>query len=61
MIKIHKSQSLLNEVFFPTNELEIEVDERAISASQSLLNEVFFPTTKTLDETYKMEKSRNPF
>jgi len=37
-----KSQSLLNEVWFPT--LSIDEASKLIAESQSLLNEVWFPT-----------------
>jgi len=37
------SQSLLNEVFFPTRQYEL-LSKFSYGKSQSLLNEVFFPT-----------------
>ena len=65
MIKINdkkkggESQSLLNEVWFPTicivNKKVFLVDE-----SQSLLNEVWFPTYDSV-YCYNEKSGRNPF
>jgi len=41
----HVSQSLLNEVWFPTTEAVVDIAKKK-KKSQSLLNEVWFPTFK---------------
>jgi len=55
-----KSQSLLNEVFFPTVEGQGK-EEKMKALSQSLLNEVFFPTeiTKTGDGRVGITQSQS--
>jgi len=50
VIPPHQSQSLLNEVFFPTTNSNIYWDG-CFLMSQSLLNEVFFPTEKNKEKT----------
>ena len=52
------SQSLLNEVFFPTATVK-KYDDRLVM-SQSLLNEVFFPT-EVVEDIDISKVGRNPF
>jgi len=47
-MKYVQSQSLLNEVWFPTPLLVFEKDYN-LPESQSLLNEVWFPTTAHIE------------
>ena len=53
------SQSLLNEVWFPTHQLDNNIVIQ-LDKSQSLLNEVWFPTVIG-DKEYSSDQSRNPF
>jgi len=54
------SQSLLNEVKFPTKN-KIGKNDKAKARSQSLLNEVKFPTVMRKKDKGIAMASRNPF
>jgi len=54
-----ESQSLLNEVWFPTTDFATLLD--IADLSQSLLNEVWFPTEKQVRRRIEDALSRNPF
>ena len=56
--KKKKSQSLLNEVWFPTSS-GLKRNRTLKERSQSLLNEVWFPTEKIMKTYLKVDESQS--